>query len=101
MAYVRISYMHPKPGQEQAVGDILAKLSAFYRGEPGYVLGYQLRSDVGDLRRVGRVGVWESEDRAVHAAQNDRALALRSQLLRLIDEESHEELSFTGTRDEG
>jgi len=35
----------------------------------------------------------------VHAAQTDRALALRSQLLRLIDEDSHDELSFIGEAD--
>ncbi len=101
MPYVRVSYMRPKPGQEQPVAEILAKLSAFYASEPGYVLGYHLHPHEGDSTRVGRIGIWESEEHAVHAAQTDRALALRSQLLRLIDEDSHDELSFMGERDAG
>jgi quinol monooxygenase YgiN len=99
MPYVRISYMRPKSGQEQQVGEILARLSAFYASEPGYVLGYQLHPHEGDSTRVGRLGVWESAEHAVHAAQTDRAMALRSELLRMIDEDSHEELSFIGEAD--
>ncbi len=99
MAYVRISHMRPKSGEEQRVGEILDKLSTFYSAEGGYVLGYRLQHHEGDVTRLGRVGVWESEEHAVHAAQTEHALALRSQLLRLIDEDSHEELSFEGERD--
>jgi quinol monooxygenase YgiN len=100
MAYVRISYMTPKTGQGGAVEELLAKLSEFYVAEAGYVTGYHLRPHEGDPNgRMGRMGVWESEEHAVHAAQTEHALALRSELLRLVDEDSHEELSFIGEPD--
>jgi heme-degrading monooxygenase HmoA len=100
MPYVRISHMRPRPGQEKRVGEILDELSRFYTDCQGYVLGYRLQPHEHDTtKRMGRVGVWESEDAAVDAAQNQHALALRSELLRLIDEDSHEELSFDGTPD--
>jgi quinol monooxygenase YgiN len=92
--------MTPKAGQEQRVEDLLAQLSRFYAAEGGYVLGYQLYAREGDpSHRMGRVGVWESEEHAVHAAQDEHALALRSQLLRAVEEDTHEELSFIGERD--
>ncbi|MBM3140213.1 MAG: hypothetical protein FJZ92_08375 [Chloroflexi bacterium] len=100
MAYVRISTMTPRAGQERRVAELLDRLSAFYSREGGYILGYRLRPHEGDpSRRMGRVGVWETEDHAVHAAQTEHALALRSELLRLIEEATHEELSFTGEPD--
>lgn len=100
MAYVRISYMMPKAGQERRVEELLDKLSTFYVNEGGYVSGYRLRPHEGDPnRRMGRFGVWESEEHAVHAAQTEHALALRSELLRVVDEDSHEELSFIGEQD--
>ena len=100
MAYVRISYMIPKAGQEAHVEELLGKLSAFYVTEAGYITGYHLRPHQGDPNgRIGRLGVWESEEHAVHAAQSEHALALRSELLRSVDEESHQELSFIGDLD--
>jgi heme-degrading monooxygenase HmoA len=100
MAYVRISYVTPKSGQEGQVEDLLSRLSQFYVSMGGYISGYHLRPHAGDeRRRMGRVGIWESEEHAVHAAQTERALALRSELLRLVDEDSHEELSFIGEPD--
>lgn len=100
MAYVRVSYMTPKAGQEAEVEELLTKLSGFYVTEGGYITGYHLRPHEGDPnRRMGRIGVWESEEHAVHAAQTEHALALRSELLRLVDEDSHQELSFIGEAD--
>ena len=100
MAYVRISTMVPKAGEEARVEEILGKLSAFYVTEGGYITGYHLRPHAGDPnQRMGRMGVWESEEHAVHAAQTEHALALRSELLRAVDEDSHEELSFIGDAD--
>ncbi|MDA0365169.1 MAG: hypothetical protein O2843_04795 [Chloroflexi bacterium] len=100
MVYVRISYMTPKAGQERRLEELLDKLSAFYVAEGGYISGYHLRPHEGDPnRRMGRFGVWESEAHAVHAAQTEHALALRAELLRLVDEDSHQELSFIGEQD--
>ena len=100
MAYVRISYMTPKAGQAGRVEELLDKLSDFYVSEGGYITGYHLRPHEGDAnRRMGRFGVWESEEHAVHAAQTEHALALRAELLRLVDEDSYQELSFLGDLD--
>jgi hypothetical protein len=102
MAYIRISYMVPKPGQEQPLDGVLDELSTFYAGAGGYVLGYRLHPHQGDpMKRMGRVGVWETEEAAVRSAQADHVLALRSRMMQLIDEDSHVELSFVGEQDRG
>ncbi len=101
--FVRISYMHPKEGQEARLKDILQKLSAYYREQSGYEGGYILNpysgAAAGD-RRWGRVGFWESEDAAEHAAQAEHSMALRSELARIVAEDSHFEFTFEGTRDD-
>ena len=51
------------------------------------------------MTRHGRVGIWESEIAAQTAAQTEHSMALRAQLLRVIDEDTHLELSFQGTPD--
>ena len=100
MAYVRVSYMIPKAGQERRVEELLEKLSAYYTAESGYVLGYRLRPHEGDPhRRMGRFGIWETEADAVRAAQTEHGMALRADLMRVIDEDTHVELSFIGERD--
>lgn len=100
--FVRISYMHPKEGQEARLKDLLLKLSAYYREQSGYQGGYILypyeHAQVKD-RRWGRVGVWDTEDAAEHAAQAEHSLALRSELARIVVEDSHSELTFEGTPD--
>ncbi|MPZ98562.1 MAG: hypothetical protein GEU80_04335 [Dehalococcoidia bacterium] len=100
MPYVRVSYMTPKDGQEERVDKILDDLSTYYLTCEGYVEGYRLRPHVHDaVRRTGRVGVWASEDAAEAAAQGQHALALRSELLISVDEDTHEELTFEGTHE--
>ena len=80
---------------------ILLELTADFARQPGYLAGYLLAHSDGS-NRYGRIGVWESEEHAEHAAQAEHDLALRSELNRLIIPESHEELSFEGlTRDVG
>ncbi|MCK9493905.1 MAG: hypothetical protein M0R75_00225 [Dehalococcoidia bacterium] len=100
--FVRISYMHPKEGQEARLKEVLQKLSAFYREQNGYQGGYILNPYEGaesDDRRWGRVGFWETVDAAEHAAQAEHSMALRSDLGRLVEEETHYEFSFEGTPD--
>ena len=48
------------------------------------------------MTRHSRVGIWEPEMAAQTAAQTERHMALRGQLLRLIDEDTHLGLSFQG-----
>ncbi len=100
--FVRISYMHPKEGQEGRLKDILQKLSAYYHDQPGYQGGYILNpyehaEDPG--RRWGRVGLWSSEDAAERAAQTEHSMALRSELARIVEEDTHYEFSFEGSPD--
>lgn len=100
--FVRVSHMQPKDGQEDHLTEVLKKLSAFYREQPGYQGGYLLApypQATGDARRFGRVGIWESQHAAEEAAQHEHALALRAELNRTVDEDSHYEYSFSGEPD--
>lgn len=100
MAYVRVSIVQAKPGQEARARDLIAQLVAYYEQQPGYVRGYQLQHlDASD--RLGRIGVWVSEQDAAHAAQTPHDLALRSELNLVIAEGSHQEYSFEGTESLG
>ncbi len=98
MPYIRVSYMIPRDGQEGRVADLLKRLSAFYLGRPGYLQGYVLQPYPGaNPRRIGRVGIWESDHAAEEAGQ--AAIALRSELLPLVDEDTHVEMQFVGEAD--
>ena len=100
MPYVRIAQMISRPGREAEVEEVLKKLSQYYVQQRGYVAGYHLTPHVdGGITRHGRVGVWESEIAAQTAAQTEHSLSLRAQLLRLIDEDTHLELTFEATPD--
>ncbi|MGE3961774.1 MAG: hypothetical protein AB7F65_08855 [Dehalococcoidia bacterium] len=100
--FVRVSYMHPKEGQEDRLKDILHKLSDHYHDQPGYEGGWILNPYAkakAEDRRWGRVGLWATDDAAEHAAQTEHSMALRSELARIVVEDSHYELSFEGTAD--
>ena len=93
MPYIRISLMQAKRGHADDVARIMEHLLAFYRGQPGYIDGYLLRSadDIGD---IGRVTIWRTVADADATAQTPHVLSERSELPPLIDEESHVERSF-------
>jgi hypothetical protein len=92
--YVRISLAQPHMGNEAALAKIDDDLMEFFAQQPGYIHGYRIVG--GDVEgRVGRLTIWNSEEDASNAAQTDHVLALRSQLLLLIDEDSHVEDSWT------
>jgi len=102
--FIRISYMHPKEGQEARLKENLQQLSDHYRKQPGYQGGYILNPYLkasGEDRRWGRVGLWDNEDSAERAAQADHSMALRSELSRIVEEDTHYEFSFEGTPDNG
>ena len=94
MPYIRVSLMQPKRGQEQRVRDLLGQLIEFYESREGYITGYRLSHD--ETGRVGRIGIWESEDLAERAAVDTHDMALRSELSRVVEDGTHEELSFQG-----
>jgi hypothetical protein len=95
MPYIRISLMQPKMGQTEALNSLLDRLVSYYEQQPGYVTGFRLKNIDGS-GRVGRLGVWVSEEDAERAANTDHDLALRSELNMVVDEDSHEEYSFEG-----
>ena len=100
--FVRISYMHPKEGQQARLQELLQKLSAYYREQEGYEGGYILNPYAGaetEDRRWGRVGFWATADNAEHAAQTEHSMALRSELARIVEEDTHYEFTFEGTPD--
>ena len=99
MAFVRISMMIPMAGQESTVTDILDELVKFYRGRQGFIAAWRLTADPhANIKRVGRVSVWESEDDAHRTASEQRDLALQSQLKILVQAGSQEEYSFIGSQ---
>ncbi|MCH8066089.1 MAG: hypothetical protein IIC90_09730 [Chloroflexi bacterium] len=94
--YVRLSLMHPKPGQEERVSQILDDLLRFLPTQPGYVRGYKLSGEAHDPQGpVGRLVLWSSETDANNAATTQHDLSVRSELMQLIDEDSHVEHSYT------
>ncbi|PKN81130.1 MAG: hypothetical protein CVU47_07980 [Chloroflexi bacterium HGW-Chloroflexi-9] len=100
MPYVRVTTMIARTGEEQRLEKTMRELSAFYAKQPGYIHGYMLMPHHdASPRRFGRIGVWQDEKSATDAAQLDHALALRSELLRILVEELHDEYSFIGEPD--
>jgi hypothetical protein len=92
--YVRLSLMDPKPGKDDLVSGLMDNLLQFFSTQPGYVRGYGLLS--GDPQgRVGRITMWDSEEDADHAANTQHVLSVRSELLAMIEEDSHIERSYT------
>ena len=92
--YIRASLMMPKPGNEERVSQLMDDMLGFLASQPGYVRGYRILS--GDPEgRLGRIAVYKSEHDADHAAQTDHVLAVRSELMQLIEENSHTEVSYT------
>lgn len=93
--YVRLSLMQPKPGAQERVLKHQQDIVNWLPGKPGYIAGYVIVG--GDPQgRVGHVGIWRSEQDADQAAQSDRVLAIRSELLLLIEEDPHAEHSYIG-----
>ncbi|MEI7926643.1 MAG: hypothetical protein WCI61_10715 [Chloroflexota bacterium] len=100
MSFVRVTYVVPREGQVERVREQLQKLSRYYATQPGYIEGYMLNPHpMADPPALGRFGAWESDRAAEDAAQAEHGMALRAELLRLIQEDSHLELTFEGDRD--
>ncbi len=92
--YIRISLMKAKAGSEKLVAGLMDNLLEFFAGRPGYVRGYALLE--GDPRgRVGRITLWHSEEEADHAANTQHVLTVRSEIMQLVEEDSHIERGFT------
>ncbi|GBD13376.1 hypothetical protein HRbin24_01404 [bacterium HR24] len=92
MAYIRVSLMRAAPGHEGEVERLNRELVAYYRRFPGCLGTYYVRSADGS-GEVGRVSIWESDDAADRAANDDHSMAVRSQLHLLI-QPGHQDRSF-------
>ncbi len=95
MPYVRVSLMQPKAGRHAQVSELAGELAEFFAKQPGFVEGYALHSTDA---LVGRVTVWDSEAAADAAAQSTHVLAVRSRLNNDVENGSHQEHAFEGTR---
>ncbi len=92
--YVRLSLMNPKRDKEKLVAGLMDNLLEFFAEQPGYVRGYAL-VDGDPQGRVGRITMWKSEGEADHAANTQHVLTVRSEIMRLIEDDSHVERSYT------
>ena len=102
MAFVRVSLMTPKPGQEGRVQELLEDLVNFYQGRTGFITAYRLSPDPhAAAKMVGRISVWESEEDAHRTAFEQHDLAVQSELKGLIQDEDHHEHSFIGVTAQG
>ncbi|MFA7248998.1 MAG: hypothetical protein WC273_05135 [Dehalococcoidia bacterium] len=98
--FVRVTYLIPRPGQVERVKTQLKKLSDYFAEQPGYIEGYLLLPTPETTHHaMGRVGVWDNDHSAEEAAQAEHGMALRAELLRLIEEDSHLEYTFIGEPD--
>jgi quinol monooxygenase YgiN len=92
--YVRLSLMLPKAGRKDRVIELHEQVLAGLPGTPGFIRGYLLVS--GDPQgRIGHLNVWRSEQDADQAAQTQHVMSVRSELLQVIEEDSHVERSYT------
>ena len=92
--YVRLSLMSPKEGMLDEVLELHRKLVEWLPGQPGFVRGYLIVE--GDPQgRVGHLNVYRAEQDADRAAQTEHVLSLRSEMMLLIEDDSHVERSYT------
>ena len=97
MAFLRVSIMIPRPGNEERVNELLDELLQLYQGRPGFITAYRLKPGPhAGPPKVGRISIWESSEHANRMASEPRDLALQSQLKVLVDDATHEESSFEG-----
>jgi hypothetical protein len=101
MAFVRVSIMVPKPGQEARVQELLDDLVKFYKGRQGFITAWRLSTDPhASVKRMGRISVWETEEDAHRTASEQRDLSLQSELKLAVEDARHEEHSFIGSQPE-
>ena len=93
MSYVRVSIRQPHAHERAQVEQIIDDLLRASASMPGFLSGNRLVPG-DDTQEVWLIAHWESEHAADLAAQDQRILALRSDLIRLLGEDRHEERSF-------
>jgi hypothetical protein len=94
VVYVRLSLAKPRPGSEDKVAKIDDELMRFFASQPGYLHGYRITGGDSVGGRIGRLTLWRSDQDADRAAQTAHVLAVRSELLLLIEDQQHIEDSW-------
>ncbi len=92
MAYIRLSVVKPRPGQEERVLEIFKALSDTTANSPGWQASYVARPR-DDSGEIARVSVYDDEASAEREAATPTVLALRSEL-HLAVEPGHRERGF-------
>jgi hypothetical protein len=88
MAYLRSTFLNPRPGAETEVRHLIEELDAGLSNAQGLVFSLVLSQANG---RIGRISLWLSKDGANREAASQHVLALRSRL-RLLSTEAEETL---------
>ena len=98
MAYIRMSLMTPRSGQEEELENLLDRLIEYFHGKSGFIAAYRLSPDPHSRDdRIGRISIWESEVDANRMSSDQHDLALQAEIKRLALDATHQESSFVGT----
>lgn len=92
MPYIRLSIAKPRRGQEARLEELIRKLDATLASQPGVITSYLLKphDDSGELARIA---IYENEDLAESAANNQSVMSIRSEI-HLASEPGHVERAF-------
>jgi heme-degrading monooxygenase HmoA len=85
--------MRPRHGEAAQVSQILNDLVSYFTSQPGCLDSYTLIPQEGG-DEVGRLTLWRSEHDAEAVASTAHVMALRSELIRIVEAGSHLEKSF-------
>ena len=98
MAFIRLSLMTARSGEEERLADLLDRLVQYFHDKPGFIAAYRISHDQHSKdARVGRISIWESEDDANRMSSDQHDLALQAEIKLLAVDATHEEHSFIGT----
>ncbi|MCC7088208.1 MAG: antibiotic biosynthesis monooxygenase [Chloroflexi bacterium] len=92
MPYIRLSIAKPRRGQEARLEELVRKLDETLKSQPGCITSYILRPH-DDSGEIARIGIYENEDLAESAANNQSVMAIRSEM-HLASEPGHVERAF-------
>ena len=94
MDYVRISLMTPRAGQSHEATRLLSQIIALCSQQRGFRGGMIVGGRPGAGRVIGRMTVWDDRASADRVSGTEHMLALRSQLMQLVDADSHTEYAL-------
>ena len=93
MAYVRLTIVKPRTGQESHVEEIIRRLADLAGKQPGCLQSFILKPH-DDSGEIARLGIWTDEHAADHAASDNAIMAARSDLNQWLVPNGHEERAF-------